>query len=441
MTRGAEQLSAPRYRHSVTHDDELSLAAEAYIYLLPLVVMDLTRRASLGTDPVGSHNQWHHVRDLPSTTFRTVVRPNRDTLYSSAWLDVADEPVLVHLPATDGRYVSIMFYDQWTDVFAAVGSRATGSDAVTVALCDPSFGGELPANVRRIDCPTSLVWALTRIEIRSDDLHDEHEWQDQLTLTRINGDVATPLPLRDPPARSPLKTVMAMSGKDVVDLAHQLLARHATHDSDHVVLQRISRVGVQPGIAVTYDDLPATLQAAWDGASARAQSELLELSSALLPREDGWMTLRDGTGTWGNSYERRALIAMFGLGANPPEDSLYPTCSVDVSGAPLDGTRRYRITFAPGQLPPVDAFWSATVYDARGFFIPHDHERYCLSSRDALSVDADGSLPLNFGPTDRGEPNWLPTGDGSFAITMRLYLPQRPARSGEWRMPAIIPVD
>ena len=425
----------------MTHDDDPTLAAEAYIYLLPLVVMDLTRRAGLGGDLGGAHNQWHHVREVPSATFRTVVRANCDTLYSSAWLNVTNEPVLVHLPATDGRYVSIMFYDQWTDVFAAVGSRATGTEAVTVALCDRSFAGDLPDNVRRIDCPTSHVWALTRIEIRGSDLSDEHALQDQLTLTRIDGSPLPPLAFTDRPARSPLKTVMAMTGQEFFDLAHQVLQREAPHDSDHVVLQRIATVGIQPGHLATYDGLSAAQQAAWDGASARAQSELLELSSALLPREDGWMTLRDGTGTWGNAYERRALIALFGLGANPPEDSLYPTCSVDVTGAPLDGSRRYRITFDAGQWPPVDAFWSATVYDARGFFIANDIDRYCLSSRDALTTRADGSLSLNFGPTDRGDANWLPTGEGSFAVTMRLYLPQRAARSGAWRMPAIIPVD
>ncbi|MSY32544.1 MAG: DUF1254 domain-containing protein, partial [Actinobacteria bacterium] len=177
---------------SLTNDELLQVATEAYLYLYPMVLMENTRRNATnvprdtkpGRAPMGVIN---HVREYPELDFKAVVRPNFDTLYSSAWMDVSKEPWLFHIPAMPGRFFMLPLYDMWTDVFASPGTRTHGESALTIALCEPQWRGTLPAGVQRIDVPTSTVWTIGRTETRGPaDYEAVRALQDEMWLRPLS---------------------------------------------------------------------------------------------------------------------------------------------------------------------------------------------------------------------------------------------------------------
>jgi hypothetical protein len=155
---------------------------------------------------------------------------------------------------------------------------------------------------------------------------------------------------------------------------------------------------------------------------------------------NGW-TFNYNIGVWGNSYVRRAAIAIYGIAANPPEESIYPSCFVDQDGEPLYGSKNYTITFTKNNLPPVDAFWSLTAYDREGFTVPNELERYSIGSRNPLVTSSDGSVTIYVQSKNPGrslESNLLPVSDeGKFNLSLRLYLPKTEALLGGWSPPVV----
>jgi len=176
-------------------------------------------------------------------------------------------------------------------------------------------------------------------------------------------------------------------------------------------------------------------------AAPRAAAQLLVARMNSVGRiRNGWMIMSDGVGVFGNAYVKRAIIARLGLGANPPEDAIYPLLQTDADGNALDGANRYRIHFEPGRLPPAGAFWSVTMYDATGYQAANDLHRFAIGDRDDLVFDADGSLDLwiqHERPTDDKVANWLPAPTGELAVTMRIYEPGEELFSGAWVPPPV----
>ena len=427
---------------------------EAYLYCYPLVLMDITRRVStnwaVGERPgVGPMGTLQHARAFPSASFRTVVRPNFDTLYSSAWLDVAREPSLVSLPTIDDRFFMLPIYDMWTDVVASPGTRTHGTRRATFALCDAPWRGELPPGVERIDVTTPVVWLIGRTETRAgDDVALVHALQDQMRVAPLSCWPDEPVPTleRDPHLdvrTAPMRQVDQMSGHEFFARALRLAGVHRPHATDWNIVTRMARAGLVLGDDLERSPLADDLVDALEAAPARARRVLAERSHTIAPVLDGWSTI-DDLGVYANAYLKRALIARSGLGANPVEESMYPNLTLDAHGEPLDGSRRYVLRFGAHALPPADAFWSLTAYDHSGFPVANDIERYALGSRDALRFDADGSLEILLAhrhPDDDGLTNWLPVPDGGFVVTLRLYLPREEVVLGQWRAPAAQRLD
>jgi len=430
-------------------DDELaSIATDAYLYLYPLVMMETSRRVLTNTaygvkvarGPMGA---FVHTRAFPPASFKAVVRPNFDTLYSSAWLDLTNEPYIISLPAFHDRFFMLPLYDMWTEIFASPGTRTNGSEPFTFALCDPSWHGVLPSGVERIDAPTSTVWIIGRTETRGeDDYANVHALQDAMRLAPLST-----WPAFEPPpfvkdervdmSTPPMLQVEALGARDFFLLASELLTRHASHPTDWGIIKRMERTGFVVGRPFDLEQVDAPVRTAYEKAHAGASMQMHQRFETLVPFVNGWSSIGD-MGVWGNAYLKRAMIALAGLGANPPEESLYPNLQRDDHGEALDGASRYVLRFEADATPPVEAFWSLTVYDPRGFPVANELNRCALGDRDHLIHAADGSLEILLAherPDDEWIPNWLPVPLGRFMVTLRLYLPRAEALNGRWTPP------
>ena len=435
---------------SLVGDELNQVALEAYLYFYPMVLMEHTRRngtnvtrdAKSGRAPMGVIN---HVREYPALDFKAVVRPNFDTLYSSAWIDVSREPWLFHIPAMKDRFFMLPFYDMWTDVFASPGTRTHGEGALTLALCDPEWRGSLPEGVERIDAPTKTVWTIGRTETRGvDDYEAVRALQDQMWLRPLSSWLSDEFALDDTviPAWKtklpPMVQTDTMEAAEFFALASELVAVQPPHASDWGQVARLARAGFHVGHRFVLANQDDDVQAAFREAPAAARKAIGRRFGNLIPFVNGWSTILETMGTWGNSYLRRAMMAMFGLGANPPEESIYPNALNDSAGQPLDGHAHYSVHFAADALPPVRAFWSLTVYDQKGFPVPNEINRAALGDRDELVYNSDGSLTMYVGPSLRDEwplENWIPTPPENFAMTLRLYLPEDSVLTGRWTPP------
>jgi hypothetical protein len=439
--------------HSLSRDELDAIAVEAYLYFYPMVLMEMTRRVvtnsdygeKVGRGPMGS---LAHSRAFPPGNFRTVVRPNFDTLYSSAWLDLSDGPYLVSVPAMDGRFFMLPCYDMWSEIFASPGTRTHGRGPLIFALCPRGWRGELPFNVLRIDAPTPVVWLLGRTETRGvGDYESVHALQDQIRLAPLSTwPESHPLPfVRDESVdmkTPPMLQVDQLSAHEFFSLAADLAERNPPHPTDWGMVARLARTGFVVGHNFSLDQYEVEVREAFEGARAGAQKKMRRRLGDVVALVNGWSSIPD-MGVWGNAYLKRAMIALAGLGANPPEESIYPNLQRDADGEALVGTRSYSLRFEPGQLPPTDAFWSLTVYDTRGYTVENDAGRYALGDRDPLVYASDGSLEILLSherPDEAHESNWLPVPEEPFMVTMRLYLPREEALSGEWKAPPALRV-
>jgi hypothetical protein len=440
------------HQFDLTAEQAQAVAVEAYVYLYPLVTMDVTRRqlcsSAAGVRPGhGPMGAFTHIREFPTADFREVVRPNFDTLYSSAWLDLGDEPWVISAPDSAGRYHLLPILDMWTDVFASPGTRTSGNGPLRIALCPSGWSGELPEGVERIDAPTPTVWIIGRTQTDGpEDYPAVRSFQDQLMITPLSAWGDTPPEPRIveldgvDPVEPPLDQVNAMSGADFFSLGTALMARHRPHATDWGVVARMRRLGLVPGAPVDLDRLPDAARTAIESAPAQALATLGTQFPRLAPVVSGWMNITETMGVYGNHYVKRAVVAMVGLGANQPEDAIYPVLEVDADGQPLDGANRYVLHFDAADLPPVDAFWSITMYDAHGFQVPNEIDRYAIGDRDHLVFNDDGSLDLYLQPDNPGPDrvaNWLPSVPGQVGVTMRLYAPQPAALDGTWTPPPV----
>jgi hypothetical protein len=446
----------------ISEQEAYAIGVEAYLYLYPLVVMDLTRRqmASLPAGKglgVGPPNVFHHVAEYPSATDTVVVRPNFDTLYSSAWLDLTKEPVVVSVPDTNGRYYLLPMLDMWTDVFASPGWRTTGTHAQHFLVAPAGWRPDLkeklieeyrlPKDTQRIDAPTPHVWIIGRIKTDGPQDYDVvHEIQAGLKITPLSEWGRTPRPVEariDPgvDTRTPPKLQSeTMTGSEFFAYAAEVLKANRPHLTDQPIIERMRRIGIEPGKGFEIDKLPPAVRAALEAVPASAQ-KLMQWKAPTMARvANNWSVSTDTIGVYGNDYLKRAIVADLGLGANLPQDAIYPLNLGDQAGRPLDGANQYVLHFDKGALPPADAFWSVTLYDANGYQVANPLNRFALSSWMPFKYDPDGSLTLyvqHESPGKDKEANWLPAPKGPFNLAMRLYAPKVEALLGKWDPPPV----
>jgi hypothetical protein len=376
-----------------------------------------------------------------------VVRPNFDTLYSSAWLDLTKEPMIVSTPETHGRFYLLPMLDMWSDVFASPGSRTTGTQAGDFALVPSGWSDTLPVNVARIDAPTPYVWIIGRTKTDGPADYDAvHQVQAGYKITPISrwgmssepvvGTVDPSIDMKTPPKVQ----VDTMSASKFFAYAAEILKLQPPHVTDQPILAQMRRIGIERGKRFDIDEADPAVKAGLTTAPEAA----LKLMEWKLPTiagvANGWSMNTDTMGVYGNYYLKRAIVAQVGLGANLPEDAIYPLNLADDTGKPLDGGGAYVLHFDKDAMPPVDAFWSVTLYDDAGFQVANSLNRFAVSSWMPFKYGSDGSLDLYFQNATPGadnEANWLPAPKGTFNLTMRLYAPKSDALTGKWNPPVV----
>lgn len=432
-------------------EEAQAIALDAYVYLYPLVTMDLTRKQFANTPPGarigGPMNSFVNVRTFPPADMKAVVRPNFDTLYSSAWLDLTKEPLVISAPDTGGRYYLLPMLDMWSDVFAAPGWRTTGTQAANYLLVPPGWSGETPADFTRIDAPTPYIWVIGRTKTDGPpDYEAVNKIQAGYKVTSLSewGKPAKPVEASIDPTvdvKTPPKTQAdTMPADKYFTYAAELLKLHPPHATDQPILARMKRIGFEAGKSFDFSKLDPDVAKAIEAAPAGAQKLMAWKVPTLARVANHWSMNTDTMGVYGNYYLKRAIVAQVGLGANLPEDAIYPLNLGDEAGRPLDGANRYMITFEKGTTPPAHAFWSITLYDLDGFQVANSLDRFAVSSWMPFVYDADGSLTLYFQAESPGkdkEANWLPAPNGPFNLTMRLYAPKSEALTGRWNPPAV----
>lgn len=456
----AAETASPATR--VTEIEAQAIGVEAYLYFYPLMTMELTRRQATNAEPGkelgrGPMNMFVNIPEFPSADFKGVVRPNFDTLYSSAWLDLVKEPVIVSVPDTDGRYYLLPMLDMWSDVFASPGWRTTGTAAGHFLVVPPGFRVDrlekfiaehkLPKDIQRIDAPTPSVWIIGRTKTDGpNDYPAVHKVQAGFKLTPLASWGKTPPPVKveiDPAVdmKTPPKLqVDRMPAGLYFATAAEILKLQPPHITDQPIVARLKRIGFEPGKSFDLDKADPTIRKALLEVPEAAQ-KLMQWKLPTLARvENGWSMNTDTMGVYGNYYLKRAIVAQLGLGANLPEDAIYPLNLVDDTGEPLEGARTYTLHFDKKETPPVDAFWSITLYDSDGFQVANTLNRFALSSWMPFKYNLDGSLDLYFqneSPGTDREANWLPAPKGPFNLTMRLYAPKQEALTGLWNPPTV----
>ena len=450
----------------VTEEEAYASGVQAYLYFYPLVSMDLTRKQLTNVEPGkgigGPLNTFVNIPAYPAADMRVVVRPNFDTLYSSAWLDLTKEPVIVSVPDTTGRFYLLPMLDMWTDVFASPGWRTTGTQAGDFIIVPPRWRPDLgdrlieefnlPKETQRIEAPTPYVWIIGRTKTDGPQDYDAvHKIQAGYKITPLSQRGITPEPVEvkiDPTVdmKTPPKVqVDTMPAGKYFAYAAELLKLHPPHITDQPIIASMQRyLGIDAGKSFDIDKADPTVKKVLERVPQGAQ-ELMKWKVPTLARVvNGWSMNTDTMGVYGNYYLKRAIVAQVGLGANLPEDAIYPLNLGDESGKPLDGANNYKIHFDKGTTPPADAFWSITLYDREGFQVANSLNRFAVSSWMPFAYNADGSLDLYFqngSPAAEKEPNWLPVPKGPFNLTMRVYAPKSEALTGKRNPPPVIRVQ
>ncbi|MCJ7481337.1 MAG: DUF1254 domain-containing protein [Thermodesulfovibrionales bacterium] len=424
---------------NVTEQEAYEIGVEAYQYFYPLISMDVTRRVTTNLPAgvkqgLGPMNTFHHLRAYPTADFREVVRPNFDTLYSSVWLDLTKEPMIVSAPDTSKRYYLLPMLDMWSDVFAVPGKRTSGTKAGNFAVVPKGWNGKLPKGVERIESPTAFVWIIGRTQTNGPaDYAAVAKVQDGYKITPLSqwGKKASPVKfvadktvdMKTPP----LVQVDTMPAAKYFSYGAELMKKNPPHTTDWSQVARLKRIGIEPGKSFDFAKAPAEVKAGLERAVVDGLKLMVQKIPTLARVINGWQMNTDTMGVYGNYYLKRAIVAKVGLGANQPEDAIYPLCIGDADGKPLMGENKYILHFAKEEVPPVNAFWSVTMYDAEGFQVANKLNRFAIGDRDKLKFNADGSVDIYIQSDSPGadkESNWLPSpAKGVLGVTMRLYAP------------------
>ncbi|MDE1669238.1 DUF1254 domain-containing protein [Nocardia gipuzkoensis] len=425
--------------------DAATIAKDAYEFGYPLVLMDVTRTAAEETTPV---NGFEHAASLPTPAQREVVRLDRDTLRSTAWLDLTSEPMVLSVPVMDsGRFWLVQVLDAWTNNvrnLSSVRPQAT-SAALLYAVTGPGWSGALPDGLAALPVPTPTVWLIVRIQVDGEnDLPVVRSLQQEVKLVPLSAWVAgtePPAPAARPgraSAQPPPERVAEMDAGVFFDRMCQLMSVDPPAAEDAPAMRRFAEIGIRPGGAVEgVSDID--LAAAVDS----AQQQISVYLGARTVNENGWLVDPD-VGRYGTNYLLRAVVARIALGASLAEYAFYPTLFASTDAG--DGAGRFRLHFAPGQLPPVDDFWSLTAYDGDSYLVSNPAGIYAVGHPAPVVLNPDGSSDIALQYTDPGPTvpagNWLPIPEsGQFSLTLRLYAPKAEAIQGRWRPPPLEPAS
>ena len=471
----AQAVAAKRVRAAENPDPVIENAVDAYLYFYPLVVfgvsMEVLRNVERPTWQKLSAplNQFMSVR-YGDPANHGVILPSIDTLYTAAWIDVSEEPLVFGAPAipdvprTGGkRFMMYEFMDAWTNVYFSAGLRTNQVSKTNFIIVRPDFRGSLPdiLDSVAVHATSNQSWLLVRTQVDGfHDLDNVHAIQDLYTLTPLSmygKDYVAPPGVVNPSiptSPGPSKQVNALNGQQFFTKASEWFNKVPFPAADKAagVEKVLEQAGIKHGQPYDYASLTPELKKALEAAALRVQQEFAKLAAdpAGLPglkieMRNGWIFPSHKLGNYGTDYRLRAVTSFFGFGANLTADAFYSLLVQDSKGRLLDGGKKYTITFPKGELPPAGAFWSITMYQDH-FLVPNDAGKYAVSSWMNPKTGRDGSVTIYLQPTNPGpelEMNWLPSSASIPRVTplLRLYWPLTPVLDGTWSPPPAVEVE
>lgn len=437
---------------SLTPVEAQDLARDAWVFGLPLVYIDLQAATSSNVSKSDGarapYNQFVHYRKFPDASNKTVVGFNVDTLYSLASLDLWKEPMVLTIPKTGDRFWIMQLIDAWNDVPAAPGSRTIDGKGGSFLVAGPNWRGSTPAGMTALRMPTNLVLLGGRTYTAGPgDYEAAHALQDQYKLVPLSHWGKPYTPPEDVPiapgidTETPVPTqVLAMSPEVFFNKLNTLLVKNPPYPSDAPTMARIVKIGVSPGASFHMDAFSPDIRKAISDGVADGQKEMKAAKRGT--DVNGWRITLD-MGRYGTNYPYRASWTFYGVGGNLAEDAVYPLAERDADGHPFDSAKRYILHFSKAEIPPVNAFWSLTMYDADSFLVPNAIDRFALGDRSNLTFAPDGSLTIYIQRESPGrdkESNWLPAPqNGPFHLALRLYSPKKEVAAGTWKPPGVKP--
>lgn len=369
-------------------------------------------------------NLFTHTHRKLGPDDREVVSPNNDTVYSNAWLDLSEGPVVIDSPDMGDRYWTLGLLDAWTNPFAYVGRRTTGNRRQKTLVHGPRWrDGNLPEGVSQvIAAPGDDVWLIGRVLVddSAGDIDTVRALQNQLRLSRLDGSDAA------------FRIDTGLDGSNAQTPSAELYLE--------TLKAALLRNPPPAGETLTWPPDVRTVQALLPGIfeELRKQNQPRQLGA-------GWALPMEVRTSWGNDYLTRARVARNLIGALGIEEAMYPTAEVDIHGLELNGSKRYELRFPPGNGPQVGAFWSLTMYRRSDcLFVANPIGRYSIGDRTrGLRHEADGSLVIRLQATDPGpDHNWLPAPDGeAFYVVLRLYQPKSVHLESRYHYPGLQPLD
>ncbi|MFJ6417364.1 DUF1254 domain-containing protein [Paeniglutamicibacter sp. NPDC091659] len=445
------ELSTPPPQPEVGSAEARSIGKEAYIYGFPMV--DGYR--IMYTYFVDHENPefkapWNHLKNIPrvySSEDTTVQTPNADTPYSMLGLDLRAEPMVLTVPKIEReRYFSIQLIDLYTHNFAYIGSRTTGNDGGSFLVAGPGWKGEIPEGITAVfRVETALALAVYRTQLFSpEDLDNVKKVQAGYIAQPLSAFVGHRPPI-DPPRvefPKPLTPGEEEISLEVLNLLGFLLQFCPTHPSEVELRERFAKIGIVSGRRIYLgfrEGIEQGVQDAWhEFAELKKQVDAGKVTSGQLFGTREFLQ---------NNYLYRMAAAKLGIYGNSKAEAMYPIYGTDSEGRSLEGSSRYTLRFAPGELPPINAFWSVTMYDMpRSLLVANPLGRYLINSLmlPFLARDPDGGLTLTIqsdSPDEDRKGNWLPAPTGPFMIAMRLYWPKDEALTGQWTAPPLQRTD
>ena len=421
------------------------IAEEAYIYAFPMMenYRTMYTQAVDRTAPgyVAPFNELVSKTELLGPEFKEIVRPNNDTLYSFAWLDVRAQPIVITIPEVKDRYYSVQLVDMFTHNFAYLGTRATRGEAGSYVVAGPRWEGSKPGDAKGVfRSESNFVYCIIRTEVDGpDDVAAVVELQKQYRLTPMNVFLGR--------SRVPVATGITFPGYDAskaksasfIDLLNFLLTQVVIPPEEEELMARFAGIGIRPGALSASRGLSAGLRNAIDEGAGRAMVALeraaakpSELQGITVRADHGWEGI-DGLFGPGEAmrskYLVRAFAAMMGLYGNDAIEAYYPVGNSDAGGDPLDGSKHdYVMRFEKDEMPQVEAFWSMTMYSLPDqLMVANPIHRYSIGDRSKLEYGEDGSLTIyvqRASPGREKESNWLPAPNRRFSLQFRMYLPK-----------------
>jgi hypothetical protein len=431
-------------------EEARTLAQEAWVFGMPLVYIatqiDTVTHVAKPQGSFAPINQFAHYREFPDASNKTVVGLNVDTLYSLASLDLAQGPIVLSVPDMGNRFWLMQLVDAWNNVPHAPGSRTLGGKGGNFAIVGPAWTGTLPTGLTELRIPTDLVLLGGRTYTAGkEDYAAVHALQDQYRLVPLSEWGKAYTPPTDVPLKPGVDTstsvpaqMLAMPPEAFFSRLNALLVTNPPEPADPATMARIARLGIAPGEPFSMTAFTPEVRKAIEEGVAAGQRQMQETTRG--KEVNGWEITLD-MGRYGTNYPYRASWTFYGIGGNLAEDAVYPLASKDGDGAALNGANKYILHFSKDEIPPVNAFWSLTMYDAESYLVPNAIDRYALGDRSRMKFGDDGSLTMYIQSQSPGadqQANWLPAPkEGDFRVALRLYAPKKEVADGTWSPPAV----